>query len=301
MKRMILIDFSWLYNKYYYVASYSTAQNGGAPEEVPGVLLNMLYQFIKLIGKSYPGDKVIMALDSPTRTLKNFQIFEGYKQHRDTEAKKEVYAPLEDTVKQLASLLNPELFYFIRAKQYESDQILAYIVKKYCEKKEIIIYSGDKDLLQLTAYPNVYVADKFEKGAFLIKSDNEIFLKFKNSRGDDFTRISTNKKDILKYRVLKGDPSDNLSPVFPRIKDTEIVDIIKNYWIDEEALTSERINDIIDDLKGDNAKLAEKLSTSVDIWLRNYRIMDLLHVDDIKLGVLKGRENKTKGVSAGSC
>ena len=290
---MILIDFSWLYNKYYYVASYSTAQNGGAPEEVPDVMLTMLYQFLKLIGKCYPGDKVIMALDAPTRTLHNFKIFDGYKQQRNKEAKKEVHAPLEDTVKKLASVLNPKLFYFMRAKQYESDQILAFITKKYCGKKEIIIYSGDKDLLQLTAYPNVFVSDKFEKGAFLIKTDEEIFQKFKNSRGDDFTRISTNKKDILKYRVLKGDTSDNLSPVFPRIKDKEVMDIVKNYWIDEEVLTEERIKDIVEDLRGDNAVLANKLEASKDVWLRNYQIMDLFHVDDIKLGVLKGNENRT--------
>ena len=157
------------------------------------------------------------------------------------------------------------------------------MIKKYHDKYKTIIFSGDKDLIQLTAYENVFISDKFEKGSFIVKTDEELFQKFKNNKGEDFTRISTNKKDILKYRVLKGDTSDNLSPVFPRIKDKEIVNIVKDYWIDEEELTEERINDIIDDIKGDNPSLALKLEENKKIWLRNYKIMDLFCVDDIKV------------------
>ena len=90
----------------------------------------------------------------------------------------------------------------------------------------------------------------------------------------------------LKYRSLKGDSSDNLSPVFPRIKDKEIVEIIKNHWVDnqEEELTEERIDKIIeDDLQYENPVLAEKLKKNKDIWLRNYKIMDLLHIEGMKI------------------
>ena len=231
-----------------------------------------------------------MALDPATSTLKNKAIFEGYKQNRNKEAKKEVYKYLPNIVTKLSSILDSHVFYFIREKLYEADQLLAFIAKKYSNNYEIIIYSGDKDLLQLTSYPNTFVADKFEKGHFLIKTDEEIFQKFKNSKGEDFSRISTNKRDILKYRSLKGDPSDNLSSVFPRIKDKEIAEIIKNHWVDdqEEPLTEERIDKIIeDDLQYENPALAEKLRASKDVWLRNYKIMDLLHVDDMNIRRLK--------------
>ena len=288
MKRIILIDFSWLYNRYYYVAHY----NASVSEEsidIRATLERMLLQFLTLAHRSYPSAKIFMALDPATSTLKNKAIFEGYKQNRDKEAKKEVYCFIVDIIKHLVAKLDSEVFFFIKEKLYEADQVIALIAKKFHKNHEIIIYSGDKDLLQLTSYPNVFVADKFEKGHFLIKTDKEIFEKFKNSKGEDFSRISKNKRDILKYRSLKGDPSDNLSSVFPRIKDKEIAEVIQEYWVDDqlEELTEERIEDILEDLEGFNPVLAGKLRENKEVWLRNYKIMDLLHVDDINIKRLK--------------
>lgn len=300
MKRIVLIDFSWLYNKYYYVAKYAVSQQDSLDTNkgVDEVVLRMLRQFLNIVKSSYKGTSIILALDSPTSTLKNIAIFEGYKQNRDKEEKKEVYKSINDIIKNINKFFadkgknsqNSTSFSFIRSKTYEADQLIAQIVRKHSTDNEIIIFSGDKDLIQLTSYPNTYISDKFEKGQFILKTDQELFEKFKNSKGEDFTRISTNKRDILKYRSLKGDTSDNLSPVFPRIKDKEIVEIIRNHWVDnqEEALTEERIDKIIeDDLQYENPKLAEKLKVNKDVWLRNYKIMDLLHVDDMKIKVLK--------------
>ena len=292
------MDFSWLYNKYYYVAKYSATQQGSfdAEKGIEKTVFRMLSQFFNIVRNSYEA-KVILALDSPTSTLKNKTIFEGYKQNRDKEEKREVYRDINKIIKNLNKFFNTKeksslknmTFSFIKAKTYEADQLIAQLVRKHSNNNEIIIFSGDKDLIQLTSYPNTYISDKFEKGNFIIKSDEELFSKFKNSKGEDFTRISTNKRDILKYRSLKGDPSDNLSPIFPRIKDKEIVQIIKEYWVDnqEEDLSEIRINDIINDMKHDNEPLANKLEANKDVWLRNYKIMDLLHVDSMKIKVLK--------------
>lgn len=284
MRTLILIDFSWLYNKYYFVASYALGNDikGNFNDTLENILYRMLYEFLVRI-VSINKVKVILALDSPTSTLNNYKIFEGYKQNRNKELKKEVYSILDDILLRLIKSLDSKSFSFVKAKGYEADQILSYVVKKFCDSYKIIIFSGDKDLIQLTSYPNTYISDKFEKGNFIIKTDEELFKKFKNSKDEDFTRISTNKKDILKYRVLKGDTSDNLSPVFPRIKDREIVEIIKNYWVGEGALSENYIDYIIEEVRKGNEVLAEKLRQNKDIWLRNYKIMDLLHVEGIKV------------------
>ena len=286
MTNLILIDFSWLYNRYYYVAKFN---NQESREPVEPTLTRMLGQFLTLVNKSYEGAKVVMALDSPTSVLINSKLCKEYKQNRDKEGKKEVYSCLNSVLNTLINKLDPKVFLFARAQGFEADQIIAYYAKKYQSDRDIIIYSGDKDLLQLTYYKKVQVSDKFEKGKFIIKSDKEIFEKFKNSKGEDFTRISTNKKDILKYRVLKGDQSDNLKSVFPRIKDVEIVDIIKNYWIDnqEEGLSLSKINNIIDNIRGTNAKLADKLQENADTWYTNYKIMNLYEVEGIKVKRVK--------------
>lgn len=289
MKKLILIDFSWLYNKYYHVAEYSVLKEKGEAFKniLRNNLLKMLTQFLELAQKSYHEDRFIVALDSPTSSLNNYKLFEGYKQNRNKEEKKEVYSYLEEILKKLIRHLNSKSFAFVKAKGYEADQILACMAKKYYEKYEIIIFSGDKDMLQLTSFPNIYVSEKFEKGAFIIKTEEEIFQKFKNYKGESFTRISRNKSDILKYRTLKGDVSDNLSSVYPRIKDKEIINIIKNYWTTDEELTEEIIEVVLNKIRENDVALADKLTYNKENWLRNYKIMDLCHIENIKIKRLK--------------
>ena len=82
MRCLILIDFSWLYNKYYFATSYALGNN--KKDNFNDVLYRMLYEFlIRIVATNKV--KVILALDSPTSTLNNFKIFEGYKQNRDKE------------------------------------------------------------------------------------------------------------------------------------------------------------------------------------------------------------------------
>ena len=275
---LILIDFSWLYNKYYYVAKVRplhTPKELQSNDYLVPTIRDMVLRFCTLINKSHPTANVMLVLDPPLSSTENYSLCEEYKQNRNKEEKKEVYKRFKDIVGQLSQQLNKK-FSFVRALGYEADQVIAYLAETN-QDKNVLIFSGDKDLLQLSYFPNVSISEKYEKGMFLLKTDDEIFKKFKNNKGEDFTRISTNKKDILKYRVLKGDTSDNLSPVFPRIKDTEIVSIIKDYWIDDmsEGLIEIIINDIINDIKGDNRELAKKLKENKDVWLRNYKMMNL--------------------------
>ena len=283
---LILIDFSWLYNKYYYVAKVRplhTPKELKSNDYLVPTIRDMLLRFFTLVSKSHPSANIILVLDPPLSTTENYSLCEEYKQNRNKEEKKEVYERFKDIVGELSQLLNNK-FTFVRAVGYEADQVIAYLAETN-QDKSVLIFSGDKDLLQLTYFTNVSISEKYEKGMFLLKTDDEIFKKFKNNKGEDFTRISTNKKDILKYRVLKGDTSDNLSPVFPRIKDSEIVSIIKDYWIDDmsEELSEERIRDIISDLRHDNRELAKKLKESKDIWLRNYKMMNLFGIKDIPI------------------
>ena len=112
MKRLILIDFSWLYNRYYYVASYNASINS-ENKDIAAALERMLLQFLTLVEKYYPNTKVFMALDPSTSSLKNKSLYEGYKQNRNKEAKKEVYRHLVYIVKRISSSLNPKVFYFI--------------------------------------------------------------------------------------------------------------------------------------------------------------------------------------------
>lgn len=276
MNTVILIDFSWLYNKYYFVAK----QRQG---DTCTITKDMLIQFLSRMYRSYKALTYVV-LDPPTKNTINYSLNKAYKQQRDTSSKVEVYKHLPDVVKHLRLNL-PTSFKFIKARHYEADQLIAYLAEKYKDMHNIIIYSGDKDLLQLTYYNTVHVANKYKDGSFRLLKDKEIYSKFSNAKKQDFTRISSNKKDILKYRVLKGDVSDNLPPLFPKIKDTEIQEIIKEYWVTEDYLTSNTIEGIVSNISKTNPKLYSKLCNSKELWLTNYKMMNLfnLHVDTISI------------------
>ena len=276
---LILIDFSWIYNKYYYVAKVRPLREDNNLE--PQVY-DMLFRLFSLIEKSYPSAKKLLVLDPPLSSTGSLEICSEYKQQRNKEEKKEVYKCIKNIIGNLSKNLSNK-YLFVRDLKHEADQTIAYLAEKNQLKHKVLIFSGDKDLLQLSYYPNVEISDKYEKGQFLLKTDKEIFEKFKNSKGEDFTRISENKRDILKYRVLKGDASDNLGPVFPRIKDKDIISIVRDYWVDEEELTEPRIIDIIDDIRGDQPELANKLEQSVANWLRNFKLMNLYNLKGLEV------------------
>ena len=284
---LILVDFSWLYNKYYYVAKSKPLHTPSELQDSSYLTLtiqDMLLRFFALIEKSHPSARVLLVLDAPLSSTQNLALCESYKQNRNKEEKNKVYSIFKDIVGELSQKLSKH-FIFVRAMGYEADQVIAYLAETNQSDHKVLIFTGDKDLLQLSYFSNVEISDKFEKGIFLLKSDEDIFGKFKNSKGEDFTRISTNKKDILKYRILKGDTSDNLSPVFPRIKDTEIVTIIKDYWVDDmlDGFSEVRASDIVSDIRSDNKLLAEKLEGNIDIWVRNYRLMNLYGLKDLPI------------------
>ena len=54
-----------------------------------------------------------------------------------------------------------------------------------------------------------------------------------------------------------------------------------------ELKTLEELKSILRNVKEDNLALYEKLDYNKENWLRNYKIMDLFHVDEIKMKRLK--------------
>ena len=114
MKDLLLIDFSWLYNKYYFVAKYKSKyyfldeykKSTKLNKELDLVVFRMLKQFLSLIGTNYKESKVLLVLDSPTSSLKNFELYKEYKQNRNKEEKKEVYSVFKEIVGTLSKKLS---------------------------------------------------------------------------------------------------------------------------------------------------------------------------------------------------
>ena len=83
MFELILVDFSWLYNRYYYVAKQK-ADAAGVPfeekaEYIKNTVLSMLNNFFRVVETNCFTAKILLALDTPTSALEGAPAKEGYK------------------------------------------------------------------------------------------------------------------------------------------------------------------------------------------------------------------------------
>lgn len=266
MNKVLIIDLSHLYVKYFYVSMYNYESKG--MDVVHKSHMQGLFRFFSLIHKNNSDFKnIYVVMDGKLKDTDNKGLFEDYKEGR---TKIDGIHKNEDKFISLLSML-PRIT-VLRNNNREADDVIAYMAMKLCKNNKVIIHSGDKDFLQLTSIPNIFVSDKYNKGKFITFTDEEIFDKFKNNKKESFTRISSNKNDILKYRVFKGDASDNIPPAIPRLLDKDIAYLIQNCW-KQEYLNKEVFYNIVDTVEKDSLK--QKLKDNRDNIFRNYQLMNL--------------------------
>ena len=108
---------------------------------------------------------------------------------------------------------NENKIFSLRLDKLEADDIIAIISRKYQTEKpdmKIYIVSGDKDFLQL-GRNNLFFIDYKSKKLLSLSEDEA--------------------KEALKIKILTGDCSDNICPIFP--KDRKILSLKKRKEIIE--------------------------------------------------------------------
>jgi len=143
----------------------------------------------------------------------------------------------------------------------EADDTIAYISQQLLPKSDIFIMSTDKDFLQLVD-DRVKVWSPTKKKLY---TKNEVF--------DEYGIPS---KNILTYRILDGDKSDNING----IKGAGIKSIIKYC----PQITTDELFDVMDLMdfaktSNNKIKLLENIKNSSNLLKRNYLLMQLSQVD----------------------
>ena len=188
MKRLIIIDASnFIFRAFYAIRPLTS------PDGTP---VNALYGTTSMILKiiqNYKPTHLIVANDSPTPTFRK-QKFPQYKANRSTP---------HDDLKVQFPLVNKmiDLMEIKRLKMdgYEADDLIATVVVKYQEHfDEVLIASGDKDLMQLVNQ-KVKVLDTQRD---VIYNEEKVFEKF-----------GVKTSQIQDYLSILGDKSDNVPGV----------------------------------------------------------------------------------------
>ena len=142
----------------------------------------------------------------------------------------------------------------------EADDTMAYVSQQILKDNKIILMSTDKDFLQL-------VDDRVK-----VWSPTKKKLYDKDSVFKEFGLPSQN---ILTYRILDGDKSDNISGV----KGAGLKSIIKYIpQIKEDKFTAKDLLNFVNDTKN-KIKLLENIKNSGKLIKRNYLLMQLNNVD----------------------
>ncbi len=211
-KRLIIIDSNSIIHRAFHALPPLTTKKGELVNAVYGFLL----VFFKAI-KEFQPDFIAACFDFPAPTFRH-KKFKDYKAKRPP-TPKELYEQIP-RIKKILQIFNISIF---EKQGFEADDIIGTISKKFPEKQvfpevETIILSGDLDTLQLVdRHTKVYLLKKGVKNTILYDE------KLVNER---YSGLNPNQ--LVDFRALKGDPSDNIPGVIG-IGEKTAINLLKEF------------------------------------------------------------------------
>jgi DNA polymerase-1 len=248
MQKMIIIDGNSLLFRAYYATAYG--DKSAIMRTKDGTPTNAIFAFANMLAKMLQnfkgGESIVVAFDSDKDTFRKEELA-SYKANR---------APCpEDLKKQFP--LSRELCAALNIMCYEqhgveADDIAGTIAKMASkENDDVTLYTSDKDYLQLI--------DKNTKVSLLkVGLSNMELLDEEGMKA----KFGFTPKQIIDYKGLRGDDSDNLAGI-PGVGDKTAVKLIQKYG-DFETILSKA-----DEIGG---KLGENLKTFADQGRQCYRL-----------------------------
>ena len=194
MSRLILVDG----NSLIFRAYHATAYTGEILRTSKGVPTNALLAFInmfkKILAKKPSHIAVTFDLKEPTFRHKVYTVYKAGRKAGDPE----LFVQF-DSIKRYLALQGVAC---LEKPGYESDDIIGSISKNSPEIDEVIIYSSDRDLLQLV--------DKKTTVALIKKGMGEII---EYTPEVIFSEYGLKPLQLIDLKALQGDASDNIKGV----------------------------------------------------------------------------------------
>jgi len=247
------------------------------PLDVNGQPVNALYGFYSMLlsAISQLNPKyLIVCLDSPGPTFRQSE-FVGYRAKRK--------APDHDLISQLpllAETLQQSNIQTFAMGGYEADDLIGTVAKKAAKKKfidEIIIITGDKDLMQLVT-KKVHLLMPI-RGL----SETKLF-----QPQDVFEKLAVTPKQVIDLKALMGDMSD-CYPGVAGVGPKAATDLLSQYQnLDNIYSHIEEIKPSVKEKlikEKDNAYLSQKLATIIDNIPLDFKLSQTKWNDKIIYGL----------------
>ena len=207
-KHLLIIDANSVIHRAYHALPLLTTKKGELVNAVYGFLL----VFFKAIKDFHP-DYIVACFDFPGPTFRH-KKYKEYKAKRPPTPK-----DLVSQIPKVKEILNAFSVPVFEKEGFEADDIIASLkIKNQRAKIKNIIISGDLDLLQLVdKQTGVYILRKGVKDTVLY-DENLVKEKFQG----------LTPEQLLEFKALKGDPSDNI-PGVPGIGEKTAIQLIKQF------------------------------------------------------------------------
>ncbi|MBZ9569529.1 hypothetical protein KJA16_01235 [Patescibacteria group bacterium] len=210
-KRLIVIDGNALVHRAYHALPHLTTKKG----ELVNAIYGFLLVFLKALRELQP-DFIAATFDLPAPTFRH-QKFKEYKATRP-KAPDELYKQIPQ-IKEILKTFNVPIF---EKEGFEADDLIGTIARLAPKKQiipeiETIILSGDLDTLQLVdPHTKVYTLRKGVKDTILY---DEKAVK---------ERYNLQPSQLIDFRGLKGDPSDNI-PGVPGVGEKTAIKLLQEF------------------------------------------------------------------------
>ncbi|WGI36449.1 5'-3' exonuclease [Mesomycoplasma lagogenitalium] len=191
-KKILLVDANLLLFKSYF-GSFRTELK--SDDKIQTFAIHTFFSSLLAAINYVEPTHLYLAFDSPEKT-KRHELNPDYKAGR-------AQAPddLWEQFQWIKKLLDALKIVHQNIAQYEADDLIATLANRYSnENNQIIVYSDDRDLLQLVS-PHISVLTKKNKEFLLKTVDN-----FKDLEGIEPCQM-------IDFKAIAGDPSDNLKGV----------------------------------------------------------------------------------------
>jgi DNA polymerase-1 len=233
MKRLIVIDSNAVIHRAFHALPPLKTKEG----ELVNAIYGFLLAFFKTI-KEFEPDYIVATFDFPAPTFRH-QKYKLYKANRQ-KAPDELYNQIPK-VKEVLKGFNIRVF---EKQGFEADDLIGTISKIASKKQifpklEIIILTGDLDALQLVDKNiKVYALRKGVKDTILY-DEERVKEKYDGLRPDQ----------LIDYKALRGDPSDNI-PGVTGIGEKTAISLLKEFGT---------LDNIYDELRANNREIKESL------------------------------------------
>jgi DNA polymerase-1 len=256
VSKLILIDGNAILHRAYHALPPLTTKRGEPINAVYG-FISMLLRVIQDLRPTH----IVVAFDRKEPTFRHKE-YEHYQAHRP-ETDKKLISQFDRAKRVIDAFGIP---YYDKAG-FEADDVIGTLAKQ-AEKKleEIIIVTGDKDILQLvTKKTKVYLPVRGLSDAKLMEAEDVV------------EKMGVRPDQIDDYKALVGDPSDNY-PGVPGIGPKTATKLLAEYE------TVENVYKNIDKIQENTAK---KLKEGKDLAIISQKLAEIVTNVPVKLDVEK--------------